>query len=339
MTNAEEIFLTIARIIAYIFVSISFIFSAIIITVIYRKKLNRNLTNQFIVQLTISEMINNITNFVNIFPEIMGSKEEKYHERMRVCYTQIYSGLFSNFLTLFSSLLIAFRIHDLLVNNSKIFKIKRNVKIAKLSSIFICFIMSYIIWLLQMSKFQGYEVSSIKYYLVLSCWLGNILNYITLGIFSVFIILMFCFCIRAYMFISKFTENYLIDDGEFTKESEEREKNIEQLRKARDVQKRLLLYPITTCILYLLIILYSVFSLVIKENEEDRGAMNIYKIISILFYTIPTVSRGFIFALVYLGSQKIVKEALLDCIFCKWEKNTEINQIQLTPDIPLPDEE
>ena len=337
MTNAEDTFLIISRIIAYIFVTISFIFSGIIISIIYRKNLYRNLTNQFIIQLTVSEMINNITNFINIIPSLMGTKEEKYHERMRVCYTQIYSGLFSNFLTLFSSLLIAFRIHDLLVNNSKFFKIPKNVKLTKLSSIFICFLMSYIIWLLQMNQFQGYEDTSIKYYLVLSCWLGNVLNYITLGIFTLFIILMFYFCIHAYLFISKYTENYLVDDN--TNEGEGGAKNAEQLKKAREVQKKLLLYPITTCILYLLIILYSVFSLFIKEKDEDDGSINGYKIASILFYTIPTVSRGFIFAMVYLGSQKIVKQALIDYIFCRCETKKELNQIQLTPDIPLPDEE
>lgn len=337
MANAEDTFLIISRIIAYIFVTISFIFSGIIISIIYRKNLYRNLTNQFIIQLTVSEMINNITNFINIIPSLMGTKEEKYHERMRVCYTQIYSGLFSNFLTLFSSLLIAFRIHDLLVNNSKFFKIPKNVKLTKLSSVFICFLMSYIIWLLQMNQFQGYEDTSIKYYLVLSCWLGNVLNYITLGIFTLFIILMFYFCIHAYLFISKYTENYLVDDN--TNEGEGGAKNAEQLKKAREVQKKLLLYPITTCILYLLIILYSVFSLFIKEKDEDDGSINGYKIASILFYTIPTVSRGFIFAMVYLGSQKIVKQALIDYIFCRCETKKELNQIQLTPDIPLPDEE
>ena len=263
-------------------------------------------------------MINNITNLLNMFPEMMGSKEEKYHERMRVCYTQIFTSLFSNFLTLFSSLLIAFRIFDLLIHNSKFFKNQKNIKLAKLSSIFICFLMSYIIWLLQMSNFQGYEVSSIKYYLLLSCWVGNVLNYITLGIFTAFIGLMFFVCLRAYMFISQFTENYLIDDN--TNESDG-EKNPEQIKKAKEVQKKLLLYPITTCVLYLCIILYSIFSLIIKENEDTLDEVNVFKIISIVFYTIPTVSRGFIFAMVYLGNQKIVKQALLDFIFCKYEKN------------------
>lgn len=337
MTYGEEKLLIISRIIAYIFVTISFIFSGIIISIIYRNKLYRNLTNQFIIQLTVSEMINNITNFINIFPTFMGTKEEKYHERMRVCYTQIYSGLFSNFFTLFSSLLIALRIHDLLVNNSKLFKNPRNVKLAKLFSVFICFLMSYIIWLLQMNQFQGYEDTSIKYYLVLSCWLGDILNYITLGIFAIFIVLMFYFCIHSYIFISKYTENYLVNES--TNEGEEAEQNSEELTKARKVQKKLLLYPITTCILYLLIILYSIFSLVIKEKDEETSSINIYKIVSIIFYTIPTVSRGFIFAMVYVGSQTTVKQALLEFILCRCDKKKELNQIQITPDISLPDEE
>ena len=46
---------------------------------------------------------------------IIGTKEEKYTERMRVCYTQIFTGLFANFYTLSSSFLIAFRIYDLLL--------------------------------------------------------------------------------------------------------------------------------------------------------------------------------------------------------------------------------
>ena len=72
MTNADEILLSISRIIAYVLVTISFVFSGIIISIIYRKNLYKNLTNQFIIQLTVSEMINNITNLLNMFPEMMG---------------------------------------------------------------------------------------------------------------------------------------------------------------------------------------------------------------------------------------------------------------------------
>ena len=50
MTNADEILLSVSRIIAYVLVTISFVFSGIIISIIYRKNLYKNLTNQFIIQ-------------------------------------------------------------------------------------------------------------------------------------------------------------------------------------------------------------------------------------------------------------------------------------------------
>ena len=42
---------------------LSFLSSTIVIIVIYKKQLLKNLTNQYILQLTISEMVNNFTHF------------------------------------------------------------------------------------------------------------------------------------------------------------------------------------------------------------------------------------------------------------------------------------
>ena len=101
---------------AYIFNSISLFSSLCIIIKIYSNKNQHvQISNQFILHITFSEMLNSITILSSILMHIIGTKEEKYTERMRVCYTQIFTGLFANFYTLSSSFLIAFRIYDLLL--------------------------------------------------------------------------------------------------------------------------------------------------------------------------------------------------------------------------------
>lgn len=103
---------------AYIFNGLSFLSSLSILLIIYSKSLNSQISNQFIVHITFSEMLNNITILSSFLMDKIGTKEEKYIERMRICNTQVFTGLFANFYTLSSSFLIAFRIFDLLLNNT-----------------------------------------------------------------------------------------------------------------------------------------------------------------------------------------------------------------------------
>ena len=58
---------------------VSFICSLIVLRLIYYKKLHKNLTNKYIIQLTVSEMINNLTNASNLINDWIGTKEFKFN--------------------------------------------------------------------------------------------------------------------------------------------------------------------------------------------------------------------------------------------------------------------
>ena len=131
---------------------LSFLSSTIVIIVIYKKQLLKNLTNQYILQLTISEMVNNLTHFSSIFLYFI-DKSDHSTERMRVFYPQIYTGLFSNYYTLSSSLLIAYRLYDVLVKEGSFSKEKNKVRLSKLFSLFGSIALSYVIWIIQMIFF------------------------------------------------------------------------------------------------------------------------------------------------------------------------------------------
>ena len=319
MAYGEEKLLIISRIIAYIFVTISFIFSGIIISIIYRKQLYRNLTNQFIIQLTVSEMINNITNFINIFPTFMGTKEEKYHERMRVCYFQMYLTTFSNLYTLYSSFLIAFRINDLLAHSSRVFKKPINIKIAKLSSLYVCLILSYILWTVHMIAYQSFESKSEKYFRILTCWISSPVDYVILGIFLFFVILIFVYSCKSLTFIGQYRKRLQADDDDEEENNKSSDLiNTEQFKKIRLVQRRLIIYPIVTAILYILIIIYRVLSSNAKFVEGK-------KIACLVLYGVTTVFRGIIFVAIYFGTQKVFREGLCDYLFCRRRKLEEIS--------------
>ena len=142
-------------------------------------------------------MINNVTVLSSLLMNIIGTKEEKYAERMRVCYTQIFTGLFSNFYTLFSSLLISYRIYDLLLNNSFVFRQPKKVKIAKLGSFFFCFIITYILWFLHLTWVAKFTNTSLSFVRVLTCWIQNYLDNIAIGFFVLLLFINCFFCYKS----------------------------------------------------------------------------------------------------------------------------------------------
>ena len=309
----------ILQIIALSITGISFICSCLVLMVIYQKKLYKNVTNQFIIQITISEMINNLTNLSTLINDILVGKRDKFYtERMRVCFAQMFSGLFSNLFTLMSSLLVAYRIYDLLVNNSSMFRSNKFVKGIRLFSIYITLFISYVIWMIQLVFFQNYSRGS-NYTLIITCWIGQEMNYFVISIFVLLILLMFFFCFKARKFIEHYTKNIIQDDSSFTEETDENGKT-EQINKAKQVQNKLILYPITTGILFTFITAYSITSFYVKDTTTFIPN-NTMRILSMIFYIIPTVSRGFIFSIIYLGSQNNVKQTLWDYLTCKnWNK-------------------
>lgn len=291
--------------------AISFIASLIVIKVFYLKNLQKNVTNQFVMQLILSEMINNINHVSPVINNFIGRKEEKYYERRRVCFSQMYASLFSNFYTLFSSFLISFRIYDLLVKNSTTFRNVKNVKIAKLFSFYFCALISYIFWFLQVEVFQKIRGTR-TYFRVLTCWVDFQLDCASLVIFGIFIILTFIYCIKSRSFVQNYQKRFYEEEDQLNINELEQQKSLEEIQKIKVVQKRLVLYPITTTILYSLIIVYRILSYL-------RGDNNTIKIICLLLYSLTSVLRGMIFIIIYFGTQQVFREGLYEFFLCRKE--------------------
>ena len=304
--NIQKIF----DIIAWSITGLSFISSFIVIYIIYIKRLYKNITNQFVIQITISEMINNITVLSSLLMNIIGTKEIKYTERMRICYAQIFSGLFSNFYTLISSLLISYRIYDLLLNNSMFFRQPKKIKIARIGSFYICFFFFYILWILHMAWLANYSNTSTSFVRVLSCWIEDYLDHIAICIFIILLLLNCFFCIKSYCFIGNYAQIFKKGNEYSTEEENDQNAKKEQIMKAKAVQQKLILYPLFTVILFIFIIAHRLLARFAKQST-------FMSILTFILYTIPTCLRGFIFASVYFGTQEVFRKALLEVITCQ----------------------
>lgn len=299
------------EIVAWVFTSISLLCSVVVIFISCSKKLYKNTTNQFIIQISISEIINNFTQLGSIIMLLIGEKEIKYAERMRVCYVQIYMNLFSNFFTLFSSLIISYRIYDLLVKNSNVFKKPRNVFIIKVGSVFLCIVVSYIFWLTQMAYGNDYNTTSSEYVKILSCWGANVYDYGILPIYAILIGFIGYFCFRAYFFIRGYKQKIMKGNEGLIEEEE----NKEQIKKVKDVQIKLLLYPICTAILYALISAHRIIILATPNLKKESRTKQLN--LTFILYIIPTIFRGIIFGIIYFGTQKTFRRELLNYLTCK----------------------
>lgn len=308
---------------AFAISAISFIALCIVIIVFYSKRLNKNLTNQFVMQLIISEMLNNLNHITPAITNALGDRNKKFYERMRVCYTQMFLITFCNLYTLYSSFLIAFRINDLLAHSSRVFKKPKNIKIAKLSSLYFCLILSYLLWTVHLLNFQNYSFGANRYFRVLTCWMGSYVDFVLLFIFGIFIIVIFVYSCKSVIFVSKYRRRLEEDTDDDDENSSTDLTNTLQFKKIKLVQKRLIIYPIVTAILYILIIIFRLLSIDAKKEEGRQMAC-------LILYAITTVFRGMIFAGIYFGTQKVFREGLYDLLLCKKKKYKDISTDSLT---------
>lgn len=308
---------------AFVISAISFIALCIVIIVFYSKRLNKNLTNQFVMQLIISEMLNNLNHLTPAITTALGERNQKYHERMRVCFSQMFLTTFCNLYTLYSSFLIALRINDLLAHSSRVFKKPRNIKIAKLSSLYFCLILSYLLWTVHLFNFQNYSFGANIYFRVLTCWMGSYVDFVTLFIFGVFIIIIFVYSFKSVMFVSKYKRRLEEDNDDDDEDTCTDLINTVQFKKIKLVQKRLIVYPIVTAVLYILIIIFRILSIDAKNNEKRQMTC-------LILYAITTVFRGMIFAGIYFGTQKVFREGLYALLLCKKKNYKDISTESLT---------
>lgn len=163
---------------------------------------------------------------------------------------------------------------------------------------------------------QNYEQTTTKSLKVLSCWVGEYPDLIVIGIYFLFLIIIFYFCIKGACFITQYANQ--INNSLSGELSEENNDNIE---KVKEIQKRLIIFPVSTIIIFCLIISHRIIARMAKGDDELTN-------ITFILYTITTSLRGFIFAIVYLGAQQIVKKSVVDILCCRICKKKKLPKVK-----------
>lgn len=316
----------------------------------YIFKSNANFSTKFVHKITsqiiFSEILNALTQISQLFVnKFGGQKEYHYYERMRFCYAQIYTSLFTNIHTLTGSALMAYTIYSLL-NNNDYLKVPAHQQLMLTLNVVISFLISYLLFIIQMEFYQS-DVKGM--YRLITCSINKELDWI----FFICVLLLFCVITFVYTYknwrvINKFkiftlhkdkneNENETIDKEEQTDE-EELNKSDESLMRNRislisKIEKHIYFYPVITLVIYLGLFIHRVLMYVAGYKKGDNGTLiNV----SSVFYAIPTMVRGVaFFAVFYMfsGKETIYNELKMigKIILCKGrdykKQNVNINEV------------
>lgn len=291
----------------YSFAGVSLLCSIFIIFITNKnKKAFSSKNNLFILQLLYSEIINNVTQLSTIILNLIGSKQLKYDERMRICYIQIFTGLFSNFFCLTSTLLISYHLYDLFLKHGAFFSNNKNFDLCRTISFYGSLFLSYIIFTFQMNKYQNRPKTIAKFRMV-SCWVSEVLDWVTWSIFIILIMLTCIYSWKCYAFIRKYSQTYLSTKNE-------NDKKDSQYVRIHSMQKRLIGYPFVNIVVFMFLL---VNRLMVYFNINDtRNGIVLNFIIGFVLFTVPTCMRGLLYMGVYFGTQRIFRKELWKVCCC-----------------------
>ena len=289
------------------------------------KKIKMNIIHKLIVQIIISEIIDEINILLSIIGDSQGKMNfENYDFRMYICFLQIYLSVFSCLWTLTASLFISIKLYDIIINKSRIFK-GNNFLNKYLAFITICspIILSYILW----SIHVGMRVTSLKldqmyvdkrstgtqYIKLIFCWLSEEVT-IPLTIIVALLILgnMYFSIFRGWCFLRRMKNNIIAQTDEDNLSSNNRIKSIES------IQGILFLYPVISCLIWVVFFLFMYLFYFRYGNETSMAS-------SIIFCVFMTI-RQTIYTLVYFLSQKNLRNYSLFYLKCQCCKKNQRNQ-------------
>ena len=299
---------------------ISLIFSLIIVYITV-SKIKMNLVNKLIIQIIIAEIIDEINILLGIVSDGIGAFFESYDSRMYVCYSQIYLSVFSCLWALTASLFISIKLYDIILNKSKIFKgntfMNRNINILSIS---IPIILSYIIWMIHISKqvknntFDSFYIDKLKAgklnMRLIFCWLNKEMS-IALAIIVALLIAgnLYFSIFRGYFFLRRMKKNIIERTDEDNLRVNKKIKSISQ------IQSILFLYPIISSVIWIIFFLFIFLFYFPYRSVETIG----WSVVFCIFMTI----RQTIYILVYFLSQKNLRKLttlFFTCKICKKKK-------------------
>jgi hypothetical protein len=293
---------------------IAIVFSSFIIHVT-RTRTKLNVINKLILQILISEIIDGIDILLVIVDDVQGDKTfENYFIRRGVCFSQIFLSLFVCLWTLTSSFLISFRLFDITVKKGAIFR-KPIFKKINVLCIAVPMFISFWFWYGQ-TVYQSKSYDSLDYsrfyiqgrvhlhFRHMHCWYEKNVNYALFAIAILIIGGAVFFSVKG-IIVMKGIHTKLTDEIEVGRTStvNKRKANVEY------IINTLWIYPITTGILWLLFFILQIC----YDNGVKTFATS-------LIYCIVISVRQLIYALVFLFTQRDIKQKSIQCLTCKGRK-------------------
>lgn len=280
------------------------------------KEIKMNLIHHLIIEIIISEIIDEISIILEIFNDSRGKHNfENYDFRMYFCYSQIILEVFSCLWTLTASFLIALKLYDIIVNKNRIFKYNSFMsKNAHFISIAIPLILSYIFFAIYLGMranfwdLDGMYVNKVESGTqrarMIFCWLNTELS-IPLAVIVFLLILgnLYFSVFKGFFFLKNVKENMLLQDDEERPVVSKRIKNITEM------QAILFLYPIISSAIWLIFFLFIFLFFLPKKSRGNDG----WSWVFCIFMSI----RQTIYISVYFFSQKKLRLYTLSLLCCK----------------------
>ena len=307
-------------------ISIISLFFSLFVIYISLKKVKMNITNKLILQIIISEVVDGVNIVLSLVFNYFGDYTfENYPNRMGICLTQIYLGIFSCLWNLFSSLFISLRIFDRMENKNRIFKNKFMFEYTTTMSYGIPCIISYILWtaqvinqsqILQSKKYEDFypkEGINSDFFRYMYCWVSGINNYILFGLCVILIGANFFFSIYKSAFFIKKVSNEIEEKEDNGRESIQAKK-----KKINQMMWSLILYPVVSGIIWLFYFILQIIAGNAKEGlkESMRDGVGAWLLIILISF------RQFIFTFLFFWTQGNLKKYAYNCITCKKNKKT-----------------
>ena len=314
-----------------IFAFLSLICSIFIIVITFIK-IKMNLMYILILQILISEIIDELNVLSGILVDAKGKPNfENYNDRMMICFTQIYFAVFTCLWTLTASLFISLKLYDIIVYKNKIFKEGSFMsKYTSLISISAPMILSYFIWAIQVSL-QNKTLNVDNYYMtnikrlekgyqnvrMIFCWVKQELSiFLFIVCFALIVLNLYFSLFKGYFFVKK-TKEDLIENNDESRPSVQR-----QIKNITKIQNTLFLYPVISCAIWLLFFVLILFFRIFSNYKSQ----SVFSWIFCIFISI----RQIIYTLVYFLTQEKLKEyAILVLTFktCKKKRIQNINNL------------
>ena len=295
---------------------ISLLSSGFVVYATY-KNIRMNLFHKLILQIIISEIVDEINILLGIIGDLRGKLIfENYEFRMHTCYLQIFLSVFSCLWTLVASLFISLKIYDIIIKKRIFTRNNFLNKYIVLITISVPLLITYLFWVIHtISRIDSLYLENVyvnKIYnktqliKLVFCWINKPLSIALACIVALLILgnLYFSF-FKGYRFLENFKETIL-------EQNEEENPRVKSINK---IQRILFLYPIIACIIWITFFLFIFLFYFSYREHTSKGW-------SVAFCVFMSI-RQMIYTLVYFLSQKKLRDytkLFFTCQTCKKNK-------------------